>query len=232
MTQRRVLAICTGMGLLDRAFADQGFTIVAGCEVEPRMRRMYGHLMGEADYLTHDLKDLPDIVRGQHFEGIIGGPPCQAHSRTKNLHTPKFPDATPLVEQLLQAVTFDWFLFENVTPVKVTGGAKVCRMNAMHYGKPHQCRDRVFTFRNLTPPRRRYLGTPDSLMAYPAVIGKLYGPKRGAVLQGYPPAADLPVSCLDLQLGLANAVPYQMGKPWAEQAWNLHAPQAQNRAAA
>jgi site-specific DNA-cytosine methylase len=216
------------MGLLDKAFIDAGFTVIPGCEIEPRMRRMYELFIDPEPHLTHDLKDLPEIVQGQHFEGIIGGPPCQSHSRTKNLHTPKFPDATPLVDKLLQVVTFDWFLFENVTPVKVRiPGAKVCRMNAMHYGRPHQCRDRVFTFKNLAPPPRRFLGSADKLMAYPAVIGKLYGPKRGAVLQGYPDLANLPVSCLDLQLGLANAVPYQLGSAWARQAWNLHAPEAQ-----
>lgn len=224
MTERRVLSICTGMGLLDRAFVDAGFTVIPGCEITYAMRGMYQHLIGPEPHLTHDLKDLPDIVRGQHFEGIIGGPPCQAHSRMRAIHNPKFPDLTPLVRNLLRATTCDWFLFENVTPV-IIPGAQACKMNAMHYAKPHQCRERCFTFKNLTPPRRRFLGTVDDLLAYPAVIGKIYGPKRGAVLQGYPEAANLPVSSNDLQLGLANAVPYQLGSAWAKEAWERHGSQ-------
>ena len=63
-----------------------------------------------------------------------------------------------------------------------------------------------------------YSGSVDDLLAYPAVYGRLYGPRRGAVLQGYPAAADLPLSCSERQEVLANAVPYPLALAWARQA--------------
>ena len=87
---RRVLSICTGMGLLDRAFMDAGFHIVAGCEIDAEKRAMYEALMGHtgslADrlgrdaYYAHDLKDLVKYPPAW-TDGIIGGPSCQSHSR-------------------------------------------------------------------------------------------------------------------------------------------------------
>jgi hypothetical protein len=53
-------------------------------------------------------------------------------------------------------------------------------------------------------------------MAYSVVAGRIYGPKRGAKLQGYPAAADLPFACVQLQHGLADAVPYPLALAWAE----------------
>lgn len=35
----KVLSICTGMGLLDRAFMDAGFEVVPGCEID-RLREL------------------------------------------------------------------------------------------------------------------------------------------------------------------------------------------------
>jgi hypothetical protein len=52
-------------------------------------------------------------------------------------------------------------------------------------------------------------------MAYPGVYGRLYGPKRGAVLQGYPAVAAMPFPCVTLQHGLADAVPYPLALAWA-----------------
>lgn len=219
-TQRtglKVLAICTGMGLMDRAFLDAGFDVVAGCEIDPEMRAMHRELCG-GDYLTHDLADLPAIVRGQHFDGIIGGPSCQAHTKLRAMRAPKFPDLTPLVNELLAACTADWFVFENVVPIEIAG-AKHSRLNAMHFYQPHQSRSRWFTHSpNLRAPRPVYTGDVDELRAYSVVAGRIYGPKRGAWLQGYEAAARLSFPCVMLQKGLANAVPYPLARAWAEQA--------------
>jgi site-specific DNA-cytosine methylase len=210
----RVLAICTGMGLMDRAFMDAGYTVVPGCEIDPEMREMYQHLCG-GEYLAHDLADLPDLIRGQRFDGVIGGPSCQAHSKLRAIKKPKFPDLTPLVNDLLNAIECDWYLFENVAPVEIPGAEKI-RLNAMHYHQPHQSRARWFTFSRVQPPAPLYQGSVDDLMAYSVVAGRIYGPKRGAVLQGYKGVADMPFPCVQLQKGLANAVPYPLALAWAE----------------
>ena len=91
MSKPLVLSICTGMGLLDRAFMDAGFEVVPGCEIDASKRAMYAELCGGAP-LVHDLADLPAAVAGQRFAGIIGGPSCQAHSKLKSIKKPKFPD--------------------------------------------------------------------------------------------------------------------------------------------
>lgn len=214
---RKVLSICTGMGLMDLAFKHQGFEVLAGCEINPDQRQLHNRLVG-GKYLCHDLKDLPAIVQGMHFDGVIGGPPCQSHTRLKSFRDPKYADATPHVRELLAGITFNWFVFENVLPVKVRGAAHV-KLNAMHYGVPHQSRERWFAYYGLEAPEPLYEGSVDDLMAYPTVVGKTYGPIRAAKLQGYPPAADLKGTCAQLQLGLSNAVHYGLSAAWARQAW-------------
>jgi C-5 cytosine-specific DNA methylase len=225
----RVLSICTGMGLLDRAFMDAGFDVVPGCEIDPQKRAMYEVLCAGSDYmgpfqpthLVHDLADLPAALSGRnycapHFDGIIGGPSCQSHSKLRAIRDPKFPDLTPLVQSLLTCVNPGWFMFENVVPIDIPGAVHT-RCNAMHYYQPHQSRSRWFTHSpNIKPPQPVYRGNVDDLMAYSVVAGRIYGPKRGAKLQGYPAAADLPFPCVQLQHGLADAVPYPLALAWAE----------------
>ena len=212
----RLLSICTGMGLFDRAMLDAGHEVVPGCEIDPLMREMYAALCPGPRHLVHDLADLPAATRGQHFDGVIGGPSCQSHSKLRAMRVPKFPDLTPLVRTLLDAVSWDFFLFENVVGIDIPDAAHT-RLNAMHFDRPHQSRVRWFTHSpDLKPPRPLYKGGVDDLMAYPVVAGRIYGPKRGAVLQGYPAAAALPFPCVQLQLGLANAVPYGLGRAWAD----------------
>jgi hypothetical protein len=214
----KVLSICTGMGLLDRAFIDAGFSVLPGCEIDDSKRAMYLALCGKSP-LVEDLADLPFVLRGcshpPRFNGIIGGPSCQSHSKLRAIRDPKFPDLTPLVIELLDAVEHDWFLFENVVPIDIPGAVHT-RCNAMHYYQPHQSRSRWFTHSpNITPPKPIFKGNVDDLMAYSIVAGRIYGPKRGAKLQGYPAAADLPFPCMTLQHGLADAVPYPLALAWA-----------------
>lgn len=214
------------MGLLDRAFMDAGFGVVPGCEIDADKRAMYEALMGHKDtlagrlgrdaYVVHDLKDLPEWLAGRDFDGIIGGPSCQSHSELRAIRSPKFPDLTPLVIELLAAVEHEWFVFENVVPIDIPGAVHT-RCNAMHYYQPHQSRSRWFTHSpNIKPPKPVYSGSVDDLMAYSVVAGRIYGPKRGVKLQGYPAAAELPFPSVTLQHGLADAVPYPLALAWAE----------------
>jgi site-specific DNA-cytosine methylase len=210
----RLLSICTGMGLMDRAFMDAGHEVIPGCEIDPEMRAMHAALCG-GEHLAHDLADLPALVRGERFDGIIGGPSCQAHTKLRAIRAPKFPDLTLLVIDLLAAASWDCFLFENVVPIAIPG-AKHTRLNAMHFHIPHQSRARWFTHQGITAPAKAYHGSVDDLRAYSVVAGRIYGPKRGAWLQGYPAAAELPFPCVQLQKGLANAVPYPLAMAWAQ----------------
>lgn len=221
-----VLSICTGMGLLDRAFMDAGFHVVPGCEIDAEKRAMYAALCapesllarnGKDVHTCRDLADLPNIVRGQHVDGIIGGPSCQKHSKLRAMRKPKFPDLTPLVRAVLDAVPHGWFCFENVVPIDIPGAVHT-RCNAMHFYQPPQSRSRWFTHSpSIVPPAPIFSGSVDTLMAYPVVAGRIYGPKRGARLQGYPAASRLPFPCVQLQHGLADAVPYPLALAWARQ---------------
>lgn len=211
-----ILSICTGMGLMDRAFMDAGHTVVPGCEIDPEMRAMYAALCGE-EPIYESLDDLIFGI-GDHarFDGVIGGPPCQSHTKLRAMRKPKFPDLTDSVNRLLSKVICNWFIFENVRPIAIPG-ARHTMLNAMNYYQPHQSRERWFTYHGTLAPAPRYHGDVDDLRAYSVVAGRIYGPKRGAWLQGYEAAAKLPFPCVTLQKGLANAVPYPLALEWANQ---------------
>lgn len=210
----KLLSLCTGMGLMDRAFMDAGHQVIAGCEIDPEMRAMYRELCG-SEPLVHDIKDLRFEIMGCVFDGVIGGPPCQSHTKLRAMRKPKYPDLSSAVEGVLEELDCETFVFENVAPLPIEG-AKSIRMNAMHYHRPHQSRVRWFTYQGVKPPKPKFDGNVDSLRAYPVVAGRIYGPKRGAWLQGYEPAAELPFPCVQLQKGLANAVPYPLALAWAK----------------
>jgi hypothetical protein len=214
----KVLSICTGMGLLDRGFADEGFEIVGGCEIHEPARNLYEQVMGHA-LLEYDLTDLVEKAeRGAlgSFDGIIGGPPCQSHSKLRARWTPKFPDLTPLVQRLVDAVKPEWFVFENVVPLDLEVDTEKNLIDAMHFAKPHQSRPRWFTHSvNVAPPSPVYSGGTTELLAYPGVYGKLYGGPRAAILQGYPEAIKLNAPSKDIVMGLANAVHLEVARAWA-----------------
>lgn len=212
----KILSLCTGMGLLDRAFLDEGFDVVPGCEIDPEQRLLYRQLCG-GEPLTEDIKDLIGQLGKVYnqIDGIIGGPPCQSFTKLKSIRKPKFPDLTPQVKEILDVVNPRWYMFENVARLDIPGASYI-RLDAMHFAKPHQSRPRWFTYSPyITPPKAVYSGSIDSLMAYVTVAGRNHGPKRGAILQGYPLAAGLEAPCVILQKGLANAVHYDVARAWA-----------------
>lgn len=144
------------------------------------------------------------------------------------MRKPKFPDLTPLVELLLECVSFNWYVFENVRPIALSS-ARHTMMNAMNFYVPHQSRERWFTHYGVLAPSPMFSGDVDSLRAYSVVAGRIYGPKRGAWLQGYEAAAKLPFACVTLQKGLANAVPYPLARAWAHEAMNFRQAQSDAR---
>lgn len=96
-----LLSIFPGIGLLDRAFEEAGFCVVRGPDP----------LWGGDVRKFHP----PSCV----FGGVIGGDPCQSHSRLANLVRakglePSFPDMTPEFERVVEEAQPEWFLRENV----------------------------------------------------------------------------------------------------------------------
>lgn len=103
-----VLSIFPGLDMLGRAFESQGYCVVRGPDT----------IMGQD-------------VRGWHvpsgvFEGVIGGPPCQSFSETKNFITgkPRFGDLTPEFCRIVSEAQPRWWLMENVidAPIPIVSG--------------------------------------------------------------------------------------------------------------
>lgn len=96
-----VLSLFPGLELLDQAFREQGFCVVAGPD----------------KLLGGDIRDFHPP--GDRFDGVIGGSPCQAFSalanvvRAKGLE-PRFGNLVPEFERVVSEAAPAWFLHENV----------------------------------------------------------------------------------------------------------------------
>lgn len=109
MTQL-VLSLFPGIGLLDMAFELEGFTVVRGPDV------LWGG----------DIRNFhPPAGK---FDGVIGGPPCQAHSTYANLNRSRGTNVREdLVPEYVRVVTEcrpQWWLMENslnVPTIEVEG---------------------------------------------------------------------------------------------------------------
>lgn len=218
----KVLSICTSAGLLDKAFIEAGHQVIAGCELVEHKRRIYKKWCG-GEFLCHDLYDLPGIVKGQHFDLVIGGPSCQANTKLKSIRPPKFPDLTPGVNALLDVIDCSGFVLENVVPIDIPNSNNIA-LNAMNFpvtwrGRElHQSRRRYFTYsKNITPPSNEVEGDVNSLMAYSVVAGRIYGAKRGAILQGWSEFSDIDECSKLLQESLADGVPRGLANAWIRQ---------------
>lgn len=101
-----VLSLFPGIGLLDMAFEEEGFCVVRGPDV------LWGG----------DIKRFhPPAGR---FEGVIGGPPCQAFSNLAYIvrhrgYKPKFGNLIPEFERCVTEARPVWFLMENVPAAPV-----------------------------------------------------------------------------------------------------------------
>lgn len=103
-----VLSLFPGVGLLDRAFEEQGFTIVRGPDV------LWGG----------DIRSFH--VRAGIFDGVIGGPPCQFASKAlslqgkKTAHRPE--DLIPEFVQVVEEAKPSWVVMENVLTARKSKG--------------------------------------------------------------------------------------------------------------
>ncbi len=101
MTAPLVLSLFPGIGLLDMAFEEEGFCVVRGPDV------LWG-----GDVRTFH----PPAGK---FDGVIGGPPCQAFSRLahmvrQNGYEPKFGNLIPEFERVVLEAQPSWFVMEEV----------------------------------------------------------------------------------------------------------------------
>ena len=142
-----VLSLFPGIGLLDMAFEEEGFCVVRGPDL----------LWGGDIRRFH-----PPVGR---FDGVIGGPPCQAFSRLRHLVEHNgykvAENLIPEFERVIAEAQPEWFLMENVpaAPVPVCPGYRL---------QPELVRDdtvggetsrtRRFTFGGRYTPRPSWLG--------------------------------------------------------------------------
>lgn len=130
-----VLSLFPGIGLLDMVFEEEGFCIVRGPDL------LWGG----------DVKRFnPPAGR---FDGVIGGPPCQAFSRLVHIvkakgQTPK-PNLIPEFERVIREAAPTWFLMENVpdAPTPRVDGYVVHRQTLKDvWCGGHTSRERVWSF--------------------------------------------------------------------------------------
>jgi DNA (cytosine-5)-methyltransferase 1 len=98
-----VLSVFPGIGLLDMAFEQEGFCVVRG-----------------PDLLWGGEMKLFNPPSGK-FSGIIGGPPCQGHSRwagvNRKIGNEIAEDLIPEYKRCVIRANPDWWLLENVPGV-------------------------------------------------------------------------------------------------------------------
>lgn len=147
MNNSLILSLFPGIGLLDRAFEDQGFCVVRGPD-----------LIWGGDVTTFH-------APAGKFAGIIGGPPCKRFSTLSNINRARgrklADNLIPEFERIVSEARPDWFLMENVerVPLPSVSGFQVhsVLLNNRWCGG-EQNRRRRFSF-----------GTRDGLQLHPRI---------------------------------------------------------------
>lgn len=132
-----VLSLFPGIGLLDLAFEEQGFCVVRGPDL------LWGG----------DVRKFR--APAGRFDGIIGGPPCQAFSRLVHIvrakgQTPA-PNLIPEYERIVGEAMPAWFVMENV-PDAPEPRIDTYQVRSVMYNNrwapeaPEQNRERRFSF--------------------------------------------------------------------------------------
>jgi DNA (cytosine-5)-methyltransferase 1 len=130
-----VLSLFPGIGLLDMAFEEEGFCVVRGPDL------LWGG----------DIKQFHPPP--SKFDGVIGGPPCQAFSRLRHIVEANgyqvAENLIPEFERCILEARPHWFLMENVpgAPVpSVEGYSVVSRITKDHWVGGVTSRERRFSF--------------------------------------------------------------------------------------
>jgi DNA (cytosine-5)-methyltransferase 1 len=211
-----ILSLFPGIGLLDMAFEEEGFTVVRGPDV----------LWGGDVRRFH-----PPAGR---FDGVIGGPPCQDFSplgvMSASVAARRFGNLIPEFERVVAEATPEWFLAENVcqAPVPAVAGypAHAVVLNPRWLGEV-QSRRRRFTFGSRRGLRLHLDGVvaleaPDfAYTVTSAHAGQRHGKRivhysvaDAARLQGLPEGflSDAPFTERAKLKAIANGVPLPMGR--------------------
>jgi DNA (cytosine-5)-methyltransferase 1 len=222
-----VLSLFPGIGLLDMAFEEEGFCVVRGPDL------LWGG----------DVRNFhPPAGR---FDGVIGGPPCQAHSTMKHLallgngvpagvHGDMIPDFCRVVAEAAPS----WFVMENVpqAPDPHVAGYSVAarKLNNRWLGED-QNRVRKFWFGSRAALRFQIqeaaLLSPTFEPAVLAGHGPALGQRvrgiqgrswqQGARLQGLPESwiarmEEMPFTVHGFKRVVGNGVPLPMGRAVAQ----------------
>lgn len=203
-----VLSLFPGAGLLDRGFELCGFCVVRG----------------------------PDVVFGQdirrftapagHFDGVIGGPPCQDFSRARR--RPPTGHGVAMLQEFARVVNEaqpNWWLMENVptVPDMTIAGYQTQRFNlfASEFGLA-QRRNRSFQFGSRDGAKLVLMRTQSQLRLRPAALAS-DGKNRHRTfadfceLQGLPRDYDLPgLSRRAKFRAVGNGVPVTMAAAVAQ----------------
>jgi DNA (cytosine-5)-methyltransferase 1 len=130
-----VLSLFPGIGLLDMAFEEEGFCVVRGPDL------IWGG----------DVKRFSAPVG--RFDGIIGGPPCQAFSQLRHIVEANgfatAPNLIPEFERIVGEAQPSWFLMENVpaAPMPAVDGYSVhAQIVCDHWVGGETGRERRFSF--------------------------------------------------------------------------------------
>lgn len=214
-----VLSLFPGIGLLDRGFELEGYTVVRGPDP----------LWGGDITRFH----VPERL----FTGVIGGPPCQTFSKLAwlvrgNGYETRFGNLIPEFERVVAEAQPDWFVMENVpeAPSASVPGYIVYEylLNNRWFTDTNgsgasQDRTRLFSFgardgRRLTfdialtssKPARAVLGGH----AGGIIADYHYEIEEACTLQGLPLdyCAHMPFTKAAKLQALANGVPIPMGR--------------------
>lgn len=171
-----VLSLFPGIGLLDMAFEEEGFCIVRGPD------RLWGG----------DIKRFhPPAGK---FDGVIGGPPCQAHSSLVHVVRAVWGDGSvaedliPEFERCVREAAPAWFLMENTprAPLPAVDGYAVREVLINNRWLGHvQNRTRRFSFG--TPDGRALTIEVAALEAFhwePAVCSTAGGRRHSVAIGG------------------------------------------------
>lgn len=200
---KTVLSLFPGLDILGRGFELEGFAVVKGPDI----------------MLGGDIRRFNPSALAGVFEGIIGGPPCQAWSRANQSVTDhERAEALELIGEYLRIVTLlrpAWYLIENVptVPDAIAEGYRVQRLDVTDQeAGGSQLRRRHIQFGSLVGHIIRPEREGSIAEAMPAVTSSNYTIEEQARLQG----AEVPrlpyFSHQGRRKALANAVPLTMAR--------------------
>jgi len=205
-SHRLILSIFPGIGLLDRAFEEQGFCVVRGPDL------LWGG----------DIRQFHSPANA--FWGVMAGPPCQDFSRMRRDAPTGY--GLEMLGEFTRVVTEaqpEWWLLENVDRVptvsKLGHAGYVTQrfdINQAWYCDVSRLRHIQFGSKSghlLNVPRLSYRGVTDG-----AALANDDRPfKELCRLQGLPDDFDLPpFLATEKKRAVGNGVPLQMGRVLAQ----------------